>query len=373
MHIHNLNKVVNIATKELRSLYTNEGIVAGQHHFTDYWARDGFFAALGALKIGDTDIVEKSVKLFFSYQRIDGLIPYRIMRGPVSIGKYFGKPTFYKNPIPTYKLRGIGNEVLDGTTLTVLFSAILGLNKVRWISNYEPNIKKGLSYLKSRERNGLLWDGVMAEWNDSVLKRGNLLYSNILYWYMFDRLSVWTKNVDSGWSKELSVKRDAVATSLRKNLWNGKYFADWNDYKKQNYFYPFGNCLAISWGLATKDETESILEMCKDAIANFTLETNIPKYPIWRIDPFQRIVGMGDYQNQSLLWWQPGLAYLAALNKVKKIRDYNKFLMKIIEKVNKDRTIMECYERSGEKVKRFFYTSESPFAWTSGMLLWAIK
>lgn len=373
MNIRNLNQVVNIATKELRSLYTNTGIVAGGHHFTDYWARDGFFAALGALKIGDIDIIEKSVKLFFSHQRTDGLIPYRIMRGPVSIGKYFGKPTFYKNPIPTYKLRDIGNEVLDGTTLTVLFSAILGLNKVREITNYESNIKEALSYLKSRERNGLLWDGVMAEWNDSALKYGNLLYSNIIYWYMYDRLAKWTQSFDINLSAKLKTKTGSIAGSIRKTLWNGNYFADWCDYKRQDYFYPFGNCLAIVWGLTTKTESESILEECKRIKIRFTLETNSPKYPWWRIDPFQRLVGMGDYQNQSLLWWQPGIAYLAALKKTKRDSEYNILLNRITDKIVIDQSISECYERSGNQVKRLIYTSETPFAWSSGMLLWAIN
>ena len=102
------NSALKIAINELRKCYTDKGIIAGIHHFTDYWARDGFFACFGALAINDTSIVKKQVNLFFSFQRNDGLIPYRIMQGPVNIAKYLGKPIFYKTPRPTYRLRNIG-------------------------------------------------------------------------------------------------------------------------------------------------------------------------------------------------------------------------------------------------------------------------
>ena len=350
-------KTLNIVLSNLRSCYTQDGIIAGRHHFTDYWARDGFFAAFGSLAIEDIEIVKKMVDLFFSYQRLDGLIPYRIMRGPVSLGKYLGHPTFYDKPQPTYKLRGFGNEVLDGTTLTVLFS-ILSKN----YHTHLPKIDLVLKYLATREKNGLLWDGFMAEWNDTALKYGNLLYSNIIYWYMYDRLST----INSKYKN----KADFIAQALRTQLWNGQYFADWHDYKRQDYFYPFGNCLAIAWGLTTNHESKSILEQCEKIKIGFTLEINSPKYPWWRIDPIQQLAGMGDYQNHSLLWWQPVTAYIAALKKMNLNSQANAQIKLIMEKIIKDKAVYECYDRLGNPVKRWNYTAESPFAWSSGMIIW---
>ena len=52
-----ITKAKEIAMNNLRDCYWPDGIVAGKHHFTDYWARDGFFAALGALQIGDKKVV----------------------------------------------------------------------------------------------------------------------------------------------------------------------------------------------------------------------------------------------------------------------------------------------------------------------------
>ncbi len=355
-----------IAITSLRACYTKAGIIAGPHHFTDYWARDGFFAAFGSLAIGDIEIVQSMLALFFSHQRPDGLIPYRIMRGPISLGKYLGKPKLYQNPRATYKLRGIGQSIYDGTTLCLLFAALTKNPQ------YLPQIKKGLLYLASREKHGLLWDGPMGEWNDAVWKYGNLLYNNIIYWYMYDRLANWIKVIDPSFAASLSAKANLVAVSLRSRLWNGKYFADWHDYKRQDYFYPFGNCLAVAWGLTTKEETASILQKCSSVQFDFTLETNSPKYHWWRTDLAQRLIGMSDYQNQGILWWQPITSYLAALKKAGRKSEFNLLSKTISDKIIRDQIIHECYERDGTPVKRWLYTSEHPFAWASGMILWAL-
>lgn len=360
-------EVVGIAKRELKSCYSENGIIAGQHHFTDYWARDGFFAALGSLAIGDQFIVENMIDLFYKHQRPDGLIPYRIMRGPVTLKKYLGKPSFYPILKPTYKLRGLGCEVLDGTTLTLLFTALLKKRK------HLNRVKKALEYLKSQERSGLLYDGMMAEWNDTALKWGSLLYTNIIYWYMYDRLSSWAQTIDKNWYKVLESKKQKIALALKSKLWTGSYLADWYDYKRHDYFYPFGNCLAVSWGFTNKNESESIINECKKIAVQFTLETNFPKYPFWRIDPLQRLVGAGNYQNKDLLWWQPVLSYLVVLKKMHKISEAKSIENEIIEKVINDNGIYECYERSSKPVKRLLLTAEHPFAWGSGMFLWALK
>jgi len=357
---------INIATNSLRACYVDKGIIAGPHHFTDYWARDSYFASLGSLAIGDHKIVSEMVALFFDYQRKDGLIPYRIMRGPLSLSKYLGKPNFYTTPKPTYRLRGVGQPVLDGTTLSVLFAALLEKPE------YLPKIKLALHYLEAKEKHGLLWDGPMGEWNDAVWKWGNLLYSNIIYWYMYDRLTNWTKDFDPVLSSSLALKTTQIAKSIRERLWNGKYFSDWHDFKRQDYLYPFGNCLAIAWGFTTPSESKSILQECGTLQQNFSLETNSPKYPWWRVDLLQRLVGMADYQNHGILWWQPITSYLAALKQFGDLKSIQEVSNSISQKLVDDNQVSECYERDGRAVQRTIYTSEHPFAWASGMILWSL-
>lgn len=355
-----LQKARQVATTCLRACYQTDGIIAGPHHFTDYWARDGYFAALGALELGDTDIVDRQLALFFSHQRSTGEIPYRVMRGPISLGKYLGHPTFYTKPRPTYRLRGFGPHVLDGTTLTILFAALRGQ------AQYLPQINQALQYLAAREKNGLLFDYPMGEWNDCTWKWGNLLYSNIIYWHMYARLAAWKKD------PHYAAKRDEIARDLRARLWNGHFFADWHDYKRQDYLYPFGNCLAIVWGLTTPAESASILEAVAGTRINFSVDTNTPAYPWWRTDLTNHLLGINDYQNHGTLWWQTATSYLAALKVAGKEVAHHAYRQEIIEKILADQMIYEVYERDGRPLKRLQYTAEHPFAWASGMILWAL-
>ena len=361
-----IKKAEKIAKKELRECYDAHGILAGRHHFTDYWARDGFFACLGALAIGDKNIVKKMVNLFFSYQRNDGLIPYRIMNGPVTIGKYLGNPKKYKIPKATYKLRGLLQEIYDGTTLAIIVLSELRLKDKRLIEKAE----KALDYLEKKEKHGLLWDGVMAEWNDTAYKYGNLLYSNILYWYAVKKFNDYMKSINKKEKLRLQKEKD-ISKALRKRLWNGKYFADWHDYKRQDYFYAFGNLLAIAWGLTTKDESLSILKQAEKAKIGFTLETNTPAYPFWRIDIFHHLIGQGNYQNKSILWWQPATTYVAALIKLKLKKQADLQLKLMSKHALHYNGFYECYHRDGSPMNKVIFKSEHPFAGSSGMFLWA--
>ncbi|MCC7289985.1 hypothetical protein IT417_01910 [bacterium] len=361
-------KALNICIDSLRKCYEHKGILAGRHHFTDFWARDAFFAAMGSLSIGDFEIVSNQVEMFFSFQRNDGMIPYRIMRSQFSVSKYLGMShKLFTNPKPTYRLRSIGPYVLDGTTLSILFWALL-IQKNRINLNLEKKVKKALEFLKTRERYGLLWEGVMTEWNDTAWKHGNLLYSNIIYWKMYKELYSASEKFKLLKVEDLKNKKESIERALRARLWNGQYFNDWNGYFKHDYFYSFGNSLAIAWGLTTDSETDSILSKAKSAVFDFTLESNTPKYPWWRIDIINHLTGTSDYQNQGILWMAPAAAYIMALTKAKKFRNLSMFIERLSNKIIKDGTIFEVYERNGLPVNRLFYKSENPFAWASGLL-----
>ena len=54
-----------IALNDLRRCYTPKGIVAGRKskRMHQYWARHGFFASFGSLKLNDGPLVKKN--LFF--------------------------------------------------------------------------------------------------------------------------------------------------------------------------------------------------------------------------------------------------------------------------------------------------------------------
>src|SRR3989344_6785637 len=92
-----LESAESIARRDLLRCLTSEGIIAGTHHFVDLWARDGLFACLGALEVGEYTAVKTTIESFLAHQRRDGLIPYRVLRSRSTIGKYLGKPAYLPN------------------------------------------------------------------------------------------------------------------------------------------------------------------------------------------------------------------------------------------------------------------------------------
>lgn len=169
------------------------------------------------------------------------------------------------------------------------------------------------------------------------------------------------------WEQDCIFARETIDCFL----WNGTYFADWADYKRQDYFSSHANMLAIIFGLASKEESKSILEFAKRyCLRDWTLETNYPKYPFWRIPPMQYVSGLADYQNQGCLWLQPGITYALALWVVGYKKEAQEFLSKIAQQIEKHNGVYEIYEKDGTPVNRPLYRSEGPFAWSAGLFLW---
>ena len=69
MRSESIAKAWTIAHKALKECYKGPGIIAGKHHFDDFWARDSFFASWGSLAAGDFTEVRSNLDLFFRFQK----------------------------------------------------------------------------------------------------------------------------------------------------------------------------------------------------------------------------------------------------------------------------------------------------------------
>jgi glycogen debranching enzyme len=58
--MNNLENAYILAKRDLLACFGTNGILAGRHHFDDYWARDSFFASFGCLAIKEHEIVKKT-------------------------------------------------------------------------------------------------------------------------------------------------------------------------------------------------------------------------------------------------------------------------------------------------------------------------
>jgi glycogen debranching enzyme len=371
----NTVSATKLANDALRLCATDIGFVAGPHHFVDLWARDSLFATFGSTAIGKYAWTKKTIETFLRFQRKDGLIPYRVMRSRSTIRKYFGKPTYISKPVANFHSHQSGFIVPDGGLLTIIATALYSdASKDQvFLKKHYASLALAMAWYEKRNSGGLIKEGFLCEWADAVLKIGSTLYTNVLYVKALEDMSRIAKTL--GFQKESVVYKkryEDVLALVRKTLWNGTYFSDWFDYKRQDYFSSHANFLAIFFGLIDQKESLEILDYAKQhTVSTFTVETNHPRYPFWRIPLVQFLAGVRDYHNRGCMWLQPGIWYTMCLWKTGKKAEARTFLSRIAAQITKHEMVYEVYEKSGDPVKRRIYRSEGPFAWSAGLFLYA--
>lgn len=364
-----------LAKAALDACVSSVGIVAGAHHFVDLWARDSLFATFGANVSGRAQVSKKTIETFLSFQRQDGLIPYLVQRSRLSIGKYlFGKNSYFASPVPAFRSHQSGGVVPDGGLMSIIASrnyaeatgddAFLHANYV--------TLQRALNWYENKFAGDLIREWFLCEWADAILKVGKTLYTNVLYWKATGDLS-WIakrlkKSVDA---HAYAQQQQRLGETMHQTFWTGSYFADWVDWRRQDYFAAHPNMLAIIFGLADEAQSRKILDSARPAWQHFTLINSLTTYPFWRIPVHHYAMGVPDYHN-GMRWLQPGIAYTIALKKAGFENEARTQFAKIGAKIIEYNGVFEVYEKNGMPVRRRWYTSEHPFAWSAGLFLWAV-
>lgn len=362
-----------IAAADLDACGTPIGFTAGFHHFVDLWARDSLFATLGATASGRLAESKKTIETFLNYQREDGLIPFLIRRSKLTIGKYFGRHEYYKIPRRQFRSSQSGGIVPDGGLMVIIATRVYveSTHDMSFLRKNRESLLRAIRWYQQKFGDTLIREWFQCEWADAVLKMGSTLYTNVLYWKALGDVSWMLRKIgESRDSQEFLKKQEVVGRNIREHLWNGEYFADWKNVWRHDYFATHANMLAIIFGLTSPAEATSILSYAASVWHDFTLETNHPKYPIWRIAPINYLTGTADYHNRGCLWLQPGILYAMALHKSGKRSQAGDVLASISEKIIEYEGVYEVYEKTGEPVNRLLYRAEHPFAWSAGLFLW---
>ncbi len=372
-----IEKAYAIAKNNLRSCYSKDGILAGSHHFDDYWARDGFFAGLGALYLKDFDIVKKNLKLFIKYQNKQGQIPLRI-------GDYFiALKLFGIRPVQKMRARYTEDKFFHTSTdqnslFVILFYNYLKTTKDKeFLKKYFPNLKKAMQWNLTRDTDNdlLIEEEHYAAWTDSIKKSGKVLYTNILHCEALREFSDMCKTIGKKEDSKhyLDLHRD-VKQKINDLFWKQDYYIDWIDKKGYDYFSTDGNILAILFDIANKNQQLKIQKAIQEFRINQHIpsKTNYPKYPFTKISLINYIGGIGDYHN-GLSWLWLGCLDAVAKNKIGMRKQAIELLNQIAELIVRHNGVYEIYEQNGKPVKRSRYKSEHPFAWSSGLFIYAVN
>ncbi len=356
--MNELDSAFEIAVKDLRSCYDKNGIFAGKGHFEDYWARDSFFACLGASSLKDFEIVKKNLELFLKFQKKSGKLPFHIS----------------KRLRPSYKF--FLSDVVDSNSLFAIAMCDY-FEKSNDLEFFEKNFektKKAVEWLEKQDKgkDNLIEEGLFANWEDSIFKFGKVLYSNICYLSALNSFAKACKRAkkEEIW-EEFGKKAEKTKNSLNRIFWNGSYFIDWIDFSKQDFFSSDGNVLAIYWNIADQLQGETIENKIKQHQLNrIPIKTNYPAYPFWRIPII--LLPMKAYHYHNGFSWQ----WLGCLNAIclKKIgfmdeakKELKKNAMQIIEQMSTH----EVFDENGKPVESLFLKSEHPFAWSAAAYILA--
>ena len=372
-----LKNAYNILKRDLRSCYAKEGIFAGLRHFDDYWARDGFFAGLGALELEDYNIVRKQLNLFSKFQKKDGELPLRV--GSYNILSKFMGFKRKRELKPRYEQDKLGSHAVDPNSLFVNLGYEY-YQKTRDISFLRKKVwsfKKSVDWLLSVSENLLISEKKYGNWADSLKKEGKVFYSNVCFVRSLYCISNILKTVGEN---KLAREYKQLYIEAKNNLeifWtetdtNTGYYIDWISDKKRSYFSTDGNVLAIVWNL-TKKKKQILNFMEKNSLnKGFCVKTNFPSYESQFIYPPLKYLGMKDYHNGQKWLWLGFLDVVAKYENGKKKKSKRE-LQKILQIVLKYDNVYEVYEEDGKPVNRLFYKSEVPFAWSSGIGIYALS
>jgi len=363
-------KALKIATSNLKENYGKYGLYANPYKFKNYWARDSFITSYGCCELKDFEIVRKNLDLFIEFQREDGHIPARIEESP-HVFRSFGLNVGFK------KLKALdkqsqpwASDVFDSNPWFIL-SAInyfkVTKNK-EWLVKNISSLQKAYNWMLSKiDNTGLVNEGFTANWSDYSLRRGNLLYSNILFCQAIKEFEEVANN--------LNLEHNNFFESFKKQVvnkfWDDDlgYFLDRTIDKKNkyNYFYSDGNLLAIWFGIADNVKAKRIIKYINDNNLNVvSIPIGHPKLNYWN-EVFNQLIFPIYRTKFSFLWLGCLLPICKKIAGLKE--EAEKDLERIAEIIVKYNTCNEVVDNMGEPVDLGLLKSQKKQAWTAGMYI----
>jgi glycogen debranching enzyme len=352
----------NLALDELRLCYDEQGIVAGRRHYDDYWTRDAAFGCLGALLLNDTEIVDRHLQMLKGYQK-NGMIPFLVRKNLPLLSMLGPKLKIWLFPQYRSHKALFMTEVIDSNPYFVILAAeLIRKGGGRRITEYQAAIESALGWCRKRLENDLAVEGPIAGWNDGIYKKGSVLITNVLFWKAF---SDW-ENLCVEYKIAADPRLKGVAARIKAQLdsrfFNGRYYIDWIDREKHDFFDANANLLAVYLGLAGKKKSGQIMQFIGEHLLDKPLvRLSYPSYPAKYQELFNRLFGMGDYTG-GLYWPEPALLYILSLARLGKKKEAGARLEEFAARVVEHRGVHEIYTEDKKPLARWQYRAEYPYA-----------
>jgi hypothetical protein len=169
------------------------------------------------------------------------------------------------------------------------------------------------------------------------------------------------------------VKAENVLRAINKYFWRDDlgYFVTSDELPQLS---SDGNLLAIAWGLAKREQAESILQIMEEVRMAEPVPTRVayPSYPRRLIAPENILGGMASYHTDAAWLWL-GAWHVIALVKTGHLEEAQKLVSRILQVIARDRQVNEVYASNGRPLASIWYKPEAPLTWNAGMVIYAYR
>lgn len=353
---------------------------AGYRNFRECWARDFGFATFGLLALEQFDTVKETLEAFYLNQSVQGQLPVKLYSMNV-VTRFFhsllGREQSTETSLKPKYISGHGEPSLDGQALLVIAALTYAqqVEDTSFLQNHWEQLDLAMQWLKNNNHNvdsTLLSQGAYADWADSVARRGNVLYTNVIYWKALSEMALAAASLNKTDEAVVYVaEAEAVSRAIQEVFWRPDlgYFVTSHNLEQLS---SAGNLLAIAWGLSFPEQTESILKVMEEAGMAEPVPTRVayPSYPPNLIAIENLLGGLANYHTEASWLWI-GAWHVIALANSDHLDQAQEIMSRIAEVIVRDRQVNEVHGPDGKPLKSIWYKSESPLTWNAGMIIHA--
>ena len=355
-------------------------VAAGPGQFGSIWTRDFAWSVEGLLLAGEDRAVRDTLDALLAAQRADGLAPRLLdTRWPwarFARAALKGRLGLTPPLVPNFTSEQMVVSY-DSNALLVWAACRYALRRdsLAWAGLALPRLEKAMSWYADRETDGLIRQPPCSDWKDKVkARRGAVLYTNLVRWKAACSLAELYRALGRrSAAKETDGAANAMARRIERAFWM-ESAGCYRDTSGSDLISSDGNLAACVWGLAGGEKSARVLRALDRAgLMTAWGPRASERYPRAQVSLLARLAGVPGYHDDGVWLWQTALT-------LRLLRDLGRDAM--LERLAGSVCALLCAEgaagevydpHTGRALSGRFYRAETPFTWSSAMLLEALS
>lgn len=351
-------------------------VVAGPGQFGSVWTRDFAWAVEGLLLAGEDRAVRDTLDALLSAQRPDGLFPRLLdTRWPwARFARAVLKERLDLRPplVPNFRSDQLV-YAFDANSLLVWAACEYAVRRdeLAWAGLVLPRLEAALGWYAAHEEGGLIRQPPCSDWKDKLkARRGAVFYTNLARWKAMESLAGLYAALGR---RTAAGEAESAAKTLARRLERAFWDSDGGHYRDTEaspLYSSDGNLAAVAWGF-TDDAQASRILRALDRLGLWTPwgPRASQRYPAGQKSLISRVAGIPGYHDDGVWLWNSALA-LDALDRTGRAAHQARLSAAVAGLLKSEGAAGEVYDpETGRPLSALLYRAESPFTWSSAMLL----